>query len=81
MAPTTRSHTASSKRTHKLAILIVAIGALVLILQTQGDKLRHDWSPVGIGVKLLLAGVVLALLYYPYELFMKGPDAVREAIA
>ena len=53
---------------------------LILLIRTQGKKLRSDWTPIGIGVKALLVGCVLSLLYYPYELFLKGPDAVQKAL-
>ena len=65
---------------HTLATTIIAIGALVLLLQTQGKKLRHDWSPVGIGVKALLLVCVGYLLYLPYATFVNSPTAAAAAM-
>ena len=70
----------SSKSKHALAMTIVAVGVLVFLLQTQSSALRHDWSPIGVAVKLLLLAGVAALVYYPIALFMEGPDAIRKAV-
>ena len=65
--------------THPLIIFVLSVFALIMLLRTQGEKLQHDWTPVGIGVKFLLVACVIGLMYYPYELFLKGPDAVEQA--
>lgn len=79
MPPVTRSHT-MHQQTHKLFTIAIAFGALVVLMRTQGKALRNDWSPVGIGVKVVLLLCVASLIYYPYELFLKGPAAVNEAM-
>lgn len=68
------------RHSHKIAVFLVALGALILLLRTQAKTLQHDWTPVGIGVKFLLVACVAGLVYYPYELFVKGPDAVEHAM-
>ena len=78
--PTTRSAALGHHSKHKIATVVVAFGALLFLLRFQGKTLRNDWTPVGIGVKFLLVLCVGALLYYPYELFLKGPDAVQKAM-
>lgn len=79
--PFTRSQTGTrSSKKHTVLVFVVALGALYMLLKTQGKALRNDWTPVGIGVKALLLACVGALLYYPYEMFIKGPDAVQSAM-
>ena len=75
-----RKHQHHHKPGHQIAIFVVALGALVLMLRTQGKTLRNDWTPVGIGIKFLLVACIGALLYTPYELFFKGPEAVQKAM-
>lgn len=65
---------------HKLTLAVVAVGAFVFLLKTYGKTLRDDWTPVGIGVKCILLACVVSMLYYPYELFLQGPDAVKKAV-
>ena len=78
--PATAAEPHHKKHGHQIVVFVVALGALILLLRTQAKTLQHDWSPVGIGVKLLLVGCVIGLMYYPYELFIKGPDAVEKAM-
>ena len=68
------------KHRHKIAVFIVALGALILLLRTQAKTLQTDWTPVGMGVKFLLLASVAGLVYYPYELFVKGPTEVNKAL-
>ena len=65
---------------HSMATSVAAVFVLYFLLKTQGAKLRNDWTPVGIGVKMVLVVTVVGLIYYPYELFMKGPEAVQRAM-
>ena len=67
-------------RSHAIVVLVLATAALIFMLRWQGPRLRNDMTPVGLGVKFLLVGSVLALIYYPYELFVKGPAAVERAM-
>lgn len=80
MMPQQQMHFMHHKHSHKIVIFIVALGALILLLRTQAKNLQNDWTPVGIGVKFLLVACVVGLIYYPYELFVKGPDAVDRAM-
>lgn len=74
------AHVKRHRQKYRLASVVGSIGVLIVLLRTQGKKLRNDWTPIGLGVKALLVGCVLSLLYYPYEMFLKGPDAIDRAL-
>ena len=69
------------RNTHRLIIIVMAFLALYLLLRWKGKELRNDWTPLGIGIKVLLVICAGALIYYPYELFFtQGPEAVQRAM-
>lgn len=72
MPATTRSQSFANNKHQQIATLVVAVGLLILLLATNSKTLLHDWTPVGIGVKLLLALSVGVLLYLPYKMFSIG---------
>ena len=69
-----------SRHSRKLVWFVGSIVAFFLILRWQGDKLRHDWTPIGIAVKAMLVMTLFAMMSYPYEVFVKGPDATTRAL-
>lgn len=68
------------KKHHRLVWFLGSVLALVLLLRWQGPALRSDWTPLGLGIKAILCMLLIVLLYYPYEMFVKGPTAVRRSL-
>lgn len=63
-----------------VGVVVGMFAIIFLIIRWQGPKLRNNWTPVGMAVKGVLLMLVVTLLYYPYELFVRGPTAVNRAL-
>ena len=49
-----------------------ALVVFIFVIQKLGARLRNDWTPQGMAVKAILFFTGLSLVYYPYQLFMRG---------
>lgn len=72
---------AAHKRNQSLLFVVAALVGMAFLLRVRGKQIRADWTPMGIAVKSLLLLMAAALVYTPYELFIKGPSAVKRAFA
>lgn len=64
---------------YTMLVFAVSTVALFVVLRWKGPALRVDNTPLGMGVKGMLIMACVALVYMPFELFAKGPRAVRRA--